>query len=408
MAGPPHLPVTSAPDGHHPTGRLVLPAAVTLAGLVAGQALLAAAIILGDLAGSARPVVWLLAIDVAIGVLGCAAVPVLRRRPVAMALAFGVLAVLSPVATPAAGAATLRTAMQRPLRIACGVAAVGVVAQLLRDAWRTVSGLSIGWWLLLVLAAYAAIVATGAVVQARRAVIASLEERARRAESEQARRVEEARRLERARIAREMHDILAHRLSLAATYAGALEFRPDAPAADLSRAAGVIRASIHQALEELREVISVLRQDPGSPTVAADLYGAAPERPQPTLANLQELIEESRQAGVHIEEDDRLGDLSAVPSNVGRAAYRIVQEGLTNARKHAPGQPVRLTLRRRDGQLVIEIGNPLASDPAAEAVPGGGMGLVGLAERAHLAGGQLEHGPFDGGFRLQATLPWPG
>jgi signal transduction histidine kinase len=105
------------------------------------------------------------------------------------------------------------------------------------------------------IAAYAALLGWGALTQARWALVASLRERARRAEAEQGRRVAEARMLERTRIAREMHDVLAHRLSLVATYAGALEYRPDSPPEQLSRAAGVVRAGVHQAFSELREVI---------------------------------------------------------------------------------------------------------------------------------------------------------
>ncbi|MEN3357648.1 MAG: hypothetical protein V7637_1630, partial [Mycobacteriales bacterium] len=255
-----------------------------------------------------------------------------------------------------------------------------------------------GWWLLLVLVAHAALLGWGALARARAALIDSLGERARRAETDAAHRLAEARLLERTRIAREMHDVLGHRLSLLATYAGALEFRPDAPAEQLSRAAGVIRAGAHQALEELREVIGVLRDDsgPGDPD---------PGRPLPTLADLDRLIGESRDAGVLVRLDNRAADLAAVPAGTGRAAYRIVQEGLTNARKHGD-QPVRLAVAGRPGAgLDIEISNPL---PAVPRAPTGGTGLVGLAERVHLAGGEVEAGRTAAGeFRLHATLPWP-
>ena len=127
--------------------------------------------------------------------------------------------------------------------------------------WRPNGSLPYAWWAVLVIAAGAALVGWGQGDRARQALLASLRERARRAEAEQASRVAEARVAERARIAREMHDVLAHRLSLLATYAGALEYRPDAPPEQLARAAGVVRAGVHQALDELREVITVLRDD---------------------------------------------------------------------------------------------------------------------------------------------------
>src|SRR5437763_1743346 len=130
-----------------------------------------------------------------------------------------------------------------------------------------------------------------------------------------------------------MHDVLAHRLSLLSVHAGALEFHPDAAAEEVAEAAGVIRQSAKTALEELRSVIGVLREDSGESLTQA---------PQPTLADLAALVEESRGAGMRITARIELGD-AAPPAAVGRTAYRIAQEGLTNARKHAPGAAVTLT-----------------------------------------------------------------
>jgi signal transduction histidine kinase len=125
-----------------------------------------------------------------------------------------------------------------------------------------------------------------------------------------------------------MHDVLAHRLSLLATYAGAIEYRPDAPPEQVARAAGVVRAGAHQALDELREVITVLREDDGD--------GDAAQRPQPGLPDLPRLVEESRDAGARIQLDDRVADPAALPGAAGRTAYRVVREGLTNARASTP------------------------------------------------------------------------
>jgi signal transduction histidine kinase len=236
-------------------------------------------------------------------------------------------------------------------------------------------------------------------VRARRQLVFSLRERAQRAETEQQLRIEQARQQERARIAREMHDVLAHRISLLSLHAGALEFRPDAPPEEVARAAGVIRASAHQALEDLRAVIGVLRDVPD---------GDAPERPQPTIADLPALIEESRAAGMRVAYDWRVSD--DVPEAMGRNTYRIVQEGLTNARKHAHGSAVDVTIDGATGDgLAIEIRNrlPVGAGIAAE-IPGTGTGIVGLSERASLAGGRLEHGRTEAGdYRLWAWLPWP-
>jgi len=239
------------------------------------------------------------------------------------------------------------------------------------------------------------------VVRSRRQLVLSLRDRAERAESEQQLRVTQARALERTRIAREMHDVLAHRISLLSLHAGALEIHPGAALAEVAGAAGVIRASAHQALEDLREVIGVLREPAG---------GEAPERPQPTLRELPALADESRTAGVKVHLELRVDDAAELPAGTGRAAYRIVQEGLTNARKHAPGTAVRVCVTGAAGTgLTISIRNPApVGSRTAAALPGTGAGLVGLAERATLAGGRLTSGRgADGEFTLSAWLPWP-
>jgi signal transduction histidine kinase len=308
------------------------------------------------------------------------------------------------------------------------VAGTGIAAHLIRGAWRP-AGLPYAWWAVVVCAGYAALVGWGTLVRANQALISSLRERAEHAEAEQARRVTEARGAERARMAREMHDVLAHRLSLLATYAGALAYRPDAPPEQLSRAAEVVRSGAHQALDELREVIGVLRDD-GLPDLSAG------SRPLPGLAELPQLIEESRAAGMRIEvsgevadapgDPDALGlpEASGVPDLLGRTVYRVVQEGLTNVRKHAPGELARVTLGGGPGAGAdVSVVSRLPSAPGSAlgpasgampvpaipvpAVPGTGTGLIGLTERVELAGGRLEYGARTGEFLLHAWLPWP-
>jgi signal transduction histidine kinase len=349
----------------------------------------------------AQPATSLFTVDVATAALSCCLLPVMLRWPVPGTVALAILSAVSPTATPAATLGALRVAQRRRFGTAAGVAATGIAAQLIRELWRPLSGLSFAWWALLVVAAYAALVGWGAWNQARQSLVASLRERARAAEAEQSRRIAEARMAERTRIAREMHDVLAHRLSLVATYAGALEYRPDAPPGQLASAAGVIRASVHEALGELRDVIAVLRD-----TESAEDIG---EHPQPVLADLPGLFEEASSAGTPIQLDNRLASAAGPPAAVGRTAYRVVQEALTNARKHAAGQPVRVILSGTAGtRLEIEISNPVPTGPAAVPVaPGAGTGLVGLSERVHLAGGQFDHRLAVGEFRVQAWLPWP-
>ena len=229
----------------------------------------------------------------------------------------------------------------------------------------------------------------GLFVRARRQLLRSLREQADRA-------TEEAREAERRRIAREMHDVLAHRLSLLSVHAGALEFNSDAPADEVAEAAAVIRESARAALEDLRGVIGILREDTGE---------SLTQPPQPTLADLAALIEESRAAGMRITTQIELGD-TAPPAATGRTAYRVAQEGLTNARKHAPGAAVTLTVSALDGDLRVEVRSLAPVAVAAVPLPGAGTGLIGLAERVTLAGGELEHGVDpDGAFVLRARLP---
>ncbi|MEU7919320.1 sensor histidine kinase [Micromonospora zamorensis] len=336
--------------------------------------------------------------DVALAVAALALVPVVVRRPEVAGVLAGLLVALSPVATPVASFAVLFTARNRPFRQAVVVAAVGVAGEAVQAVWRPIPSLPYGWRLVLMTAAYAALLGWGTWARARHALLAALRDRAWRAEQEQERRVVEARAAERNRIAREMHDVLAHRLSLLAAAAGAMEYRPDAPSERLSAAAGVIRASAHHALDELREVITLLRSDD------AEAPGDTP--PGQTLADLPRLVEEARAAGQHIEVDDPLGPPVEVPPTVGRTAYRIAQEGLTNARKHAAGQPVRLALGGApDSGLSITVSNPTTPDSGATGHDG--AGLIGLAERAALTGGRVTHHiDAAGRFHLTAWLPW--
>lgn len=374
-----------------PRGR---PSRAQIVGALIAVGVLTGATIVGEHVGSWSQ--WLLGFDVAVGTASLLISPLLLRRPVPAAFALVALAALSPAATPAVAMATLYIAQLFRFRVVAAVAAVGFGAQAVQDVWRGHVGISFAWWLLMVAVAYGALIGWGRLARAQRALINSLRERAHRAEAEQGWRVAEARMLERSRIAREMHDGLAHRLSLLATYAGALEYRPDSPPERLADAAGVVRTGAHQALNELREVITVLRDD------AEDREAV----PQPVFDDIPRLVDESRDAGVAVELRSDVAGGDAVPATVGRTAYRVVQEGLTNARKHAAGQPVRVSLERQsDDRLLIDIRNPL---PVGESVASGGFGLIGMAERVQLAGGELDHGASPvGEFRLRAWLPLP-
>ena len=339
-----------------------------------------------------------LILDAAVLMVVAALMPVLNRHRLLGAGLQAALAALSPAGTPGSTIATVNTAWRERFWPAAALAATGVAAHLLRWIWRPYPGLTFGWWLILVLAVHAALFGWGAQARARQHLLASLAERARRAEAEQAQQVAEARAQERTLIAREMHDVLAHRLSLLATYAGAMEYRPDAPAEQRAQAAGVIRTSVHEALEELREVIAVLRDE-------STEEGGDGTRPQPTLGDLPALVTECTSAGMAVTVTDET--TGAPPSTIGRAAYRIVQEALTNARKHSAGAPVDIALTgdAEQGELTVMVRNPLIADGGAH-LPGSGTGLVGLAERARLVGGHLEHRAGPQGFEVEARLPW--
>lgn len=348
-------------------------------------------------AGNAEVVVL---VDQLLGAAACCALWVRRRWPVGLAVVLLVVSTVSPVAGGAAMLSLFSLAVHRPFRPVAAVGALAlltaVVQPLVRPEPSTTYLVGVIAGLVLVLL----VVGWGMLVRSRRQLYVALRERALRAEAEAVLRAEQAQRLAREAIAREMHDVLAHRLTLLSVHAGALEFRPDAPPAEVARAAGVIRDSAHEALQDLRQIIGVLRA-PGEGEGAAD-------RPQPTLATLDALVAESREAGMTVELDDTIDDPSAVPAATGRTVYRIAQEGLTNARKHAPGAEVRITLRGRPGDgLTVEVLNPPPRGDVPR-VPGSGQGLIGLTERAVLAGGRLEHGRTgDGGFRVSAWLPWP-
>jgi signal transduction histidine kinase len=333
-------------------------------------------------------------LDVVLGLGAVAALWDRRRHP------FGVAAVVIPVSAIsalAAGAAlvALFNAAIRCDRRALAWLALGTAAA---SIFNSVIYAESDFWVAVVfsLLAVAVTVGWGLFVRVRHDLVESLHERNARLEEEGRLRADQARAGERERIAREMHDVLAHRLSLLSLHAGALEYRPEAPPEEVAATAGVVREAAAAALEELRDVIGVLREGTDGES----------RPPQPTLADLPALVEESRAAGMRIEAELELPESAG--ASIGRTAYRIVQEGLTNARKHAPGVLVRVRVTASAEALEIEIRNPSSlTVPPAAALPGAGSGLVGLGERVRLADGELRHEVAPGGeFILKATLPW--
>jgi signal transduction histidine kinase len=336
-------------------------------------------------------------VDFAVGTAVCLALWVRRRRPLAVAVAAVSIAAFSAMAGGAAVVAVFNAAARLSRRALIAIVALALLAFVTSAALYPSGGPVGGQWLVGFLL-MAVVIGWGLFTRVRRELVHSLRERAERLESEQQLRVSQAREAERRRIAREMHDVLAHRLSLLSVHAGALEFRPDAPAEEVAEAAGVIRGTAQAALQELRDVVGVLRDEADEGMV---------QPPQPTLGQLPALVEESRAAGMNITWRDETTADKTVPDALGRTAYRVVQEGLTNARKHAPNAAVDLTLEAGPPLVVEVVSRHALAAGNAGGLAGTGSGLIGLAERVALADGELRHGPNDDGdFVLRATLPW--
>ena len=199
---------------------------------------------------------------------------------------------------------------------------------------------------------------------------------------------------ERARIARELHDIVAHHLSVIALDSEVVRrTSPELPS-DAGHRLEVIASTAREALTETRRLLGVLREDTG---------GVADRTPQPGLDELDDLIDRARATGAHVRLT-REGETARLPLSVDLAAYRIVQEALTNARRHAPGADVDIEVGYRDRALHLRVRDH--GPGAGDGLPLAGHGLMGMRERATLAGGTFSSGPADGGgFEVDVTLP---
>lgn len=249
------------------------------------------------------------------------------------------------------------------------------------------------WWFALAVTALL-MTLVGTLAQAIRSRREGAAARARTARAEGERdhtRAELGRQVERERIAREVHDTLGHRLSLLSVHAGALELQAEGHDEEVSRSAAMVRQGARQAMDDLRSLVGILREDPdGSPA--------------PSLVDLPAMIDEVAAAGDPVVATVYLHDVEGADEALSRAVYRIVQELLTNARKHAPGAPVRLVVEGSPVHGVsVETANRFEGVPRA-----GGAGLAGVRERAELLGGSVEAGPANGVFRARAWLPWRG
>ena len=223
--------------------------------------------------------------------------------------------------------------------------------------------------------------------------VRSLAERSRRLERERELVARVAIAEEQARIARELHDIVAHSVSIMVVQAGAARRLIAGSPERAGEALRTVEESGREALTELRQLLGVLSEGEQEAVLA----------PQPGLAQLDALVERLRQTGFAVELE-RQGAREPLPPGLELAAYRVVQEALTNALKHAGGPPTRVLVRLADGRLDLEVRS--ARGQAAPDAEGAGRGLVGMRQRVAVLGGELEAGPLpDGGYAVRATLP---
>lgn len=336
-------------------------------------------------------------VDIGVGLFAFVLVWWRRRFPLTIAMVTCLVSVVSawaagPATLAAVSVATRRDWRQLALLFPANLVCAEIFSRMYpveREAW---------WVTLLTNSVFlGAMFGWGLYIGSRRELLWNLRSRAERAEAERELRATQSRLAERGRIAREMHDVLAHRISQISMRAGAMHYRDDLDAAALREEAGVIRETAHQALTDLRQVLGVLRDSAGEPL----------DRPQPTFADLPALVDEAREAGQRVTfiDDVAVPDGAQVPQAVGRTLYRIVQESLTNARKHAPDSTTRVRISGDpDRGIELEARNPLGFGPST--TPGAGLGLTGLVERAELAGGRLTAGVEGAEFVVTAWLPW--
>ncbi|MFE5724159.1 sensor histidine kinase [Streptomyces erythrochromogenes] len=314
-----------------------------------------------------------------------------------------------------------------PRRIIAALASMSLVATFVVMYLKTRGDVEADPALVVALSGFVAVALTvppmllGLYIGARRRLMESLQERADSLERELSlladraeERAEWARTEERTRIAREMHDVVAHRVSLMVVHAAALEAVAVKDPARAAKNAALVGDMGRQALTELREMLGVLRAAPPKAAVAAAaaavpvgpvaLVGGADEGP--SLEELEALVGQSRAAGMAVEMVVQ-GEGAAYAAEVEQTAYRVVQEALTNCHKHAPGARVVVRLAHREGEVAMQVENgPGEGAAGGVGLPSGGNGLVGMRERVLGLGGVFVSGPTDaGGFRVSAVLP---
>lgn len=341
-----------------------------------------------------RTLFW---VDVALAVPAFVLVLWRRRWPLPVALVLTACAAVSGLSSGPSVLAAVSLASRRQFRQVIVLGLASLAAGEIYNRIQPVSDPEAAWVDLSInLVITVAILGWGMYIGSRRELLWTLRDQVQRAEEEKELRAHQARSSERARIAREMHDVLAHRISQVSMRANAVMYRDDLTVEEMRESVAVIQQKANEALTDLRSVLGVLR-DPAT--------GEVLDKPQPTYADLVALVEEARASGTHVDYLDLLTD-HEVPDLTGRTVYRLVQEGLTNARKHAPGAlvSVQVSGSRTEGIDVL-VRNPLGFGARLPSPPSG-LGLVGLRERLELSGGRLSYGPDGSTWLLTGWLPW--
>ncbi|MFE2167729.1 sensor histidine kinase [Streptomyces sp. NPDC059447] len=356
------------------------------------------------------------------------AVLVVRRRwPVAVVLVgIGVTPAVMGFLLGVVGLYTVASSAV-PRRIIATLTSMALVATFAVMYLRTSGDAGAGRGFVLMLSVFVAVALTvppvllGLYMGARRRLMESLQERADSLERELSlladraeERAEWARTEERTRIAREMHDVVAHRVSLMVVHAAALEAVAVKDPVRAAKNAALVGDMGRQALTELREMLGVLRREepvkaaPVAAAVSVALVGGPGVEDGPSLCELEALVGQSRVAGMAVEMVVHgEGAPSGYPAEVEQTAYRVVQEALTNCHKHAPGARVVVRLAHREGEVAMQVENgPCDAQAPEPGLPSGGNGLVGMRERVLGLGGVFVSGPTDGGgFKVSAVLP---
>ncbi|WP_329021286.1 sensor histidine kinase [Streptomyces sp. NBC_00690] len=370
----------------------------------AGEVVLA--VVLSLVAAGIEDLVQTDGLLLALTAVGAAALSLLRRR-----LPTLVLIITAAVGGLAAGFALLLTVVAwsagrrivgagRAL-VAFTIAYVLFVGSSLLGAWSEKMPLTLALLTTLYFLATAVVPALASRYWSqRRTLLHALQERNAQLLWERQMVAGQARLLERQRIAQDMHDSLGHQLALISVHAGALEVDPELTERQ-REGVGVLRTASVAAMHELREVVGILQDGVHAPTEPVDESGRAVRG----TAGIESLVEAARAAGNTVKLRTK-GELRPLAAAADHAAYRIVQEALTNAYKHAPGAPIAVELRYEPDSLVVEIVSAAAPQEPDEVVSGG-QGLTGLRERARLVGGMVHAGALDdGGFRVAGVLPY--